>query len=451
MIINKISLNSYKIDNHFQYISDFTNHSNFLYNTPMQNLLTVTTLNNQIKSLLETHYLSVQVEGEVSRVTYHGSGHLYFTLKDASSTISCVMFKGNNQRLKFRVEEGMKVIISGGISVYTPRGSYQINCVSMEPAGSGALALAYEQLKRKLLEKGYFEESRKKFLPYFPKHIVLITSKTGAALQDMKRVADKRWRLLKITLIDTIVQGESAATAIANNIRKADKLGADIIVIGRGGGSLEDLWAFNEEVVADAIYHANTPLVSAVGHEIDTMISDYCADLRAPTPSAAMELILPDQAELMMTLDAQEESYHDSFKRIISQKSETLTHQFNILKQHSIERKLGFYHDEIRSLKERYKTYFSYTLQEKQRDVAQSKSIMIEKMRSQLAQKASQLTLLQNSYENNDPSKKDKIGFAQIVKEGKKVDLEKLQNADIVEMQNAKVIVSAKVLTTRTI
>ncbi len=415
----------------------------------MQNLLTVTTLNNQIKSLLETHYLSVHVEGEVSRVTYHGSGHLYFTLKDSGSSISCVMFKGNNQKLKFRVEEGMKVIVFGGISVYSPRGTYQINCITMEPAGAGALALAYEQLKRKLLDKGYFEESRKKPLPKFPKHIVLITSKTGAALQDMKRVADKRWRLLKITLIDTVVQGDSAADTIAKHIRQADKLNADIIVIGRGGGSLEDLWAFNEEIVADAIYTAHTPLVSAVGHEIDTMISDYCADLRAPTPSAAMELILPDMNEMLLSLDGLSEHYHDSFKRIIHKKGEHVQHLHAMLKQHSIERKLSFYHDEIKSLKERYQTYFSYIVQEKQREKEQQSSIMIEKFKSLLSQKSMQLQNLQNAYESNDPHKKDKTGFAQIIKEGKKVDLENIKVEDILEMQNAKVVVKAKVLSKR--
>ncbi len=417
----------------------------------MQNLLTVTTLNNQIKSLLETHYLSVHVEGEVSRVTYHSSGHLYFTLKDAGSSISCVMFKGNNQKLKFRVEEGMKVIVFGGVSVYSPRGTYQINCMSMEPAGAGALALAYEQLKRKLQEKGYFEESRKKPLPKFPKHIVLITSKTGAALQDMKRVADKRWRLLKITLIDTIVQGENAADTIAKHIKLADTLHADIILIGRGGGSLEDLWAFNEEVVADAIYHATTPIVSAVGHEIDTMISDYCADLRAPTPSAAMELILPDMNEMLLTLDALSERLSDNFQRLIHKKSETLQHHYKMLKQHSIERKLSFYTDEIKSLKERYDTYFSYGLQEKKRDTLQLHAIMIEKFKTLLSQKEMQVQTLQNAYENNNPSKKDKIGFAQIVQKGKKVDLETLHEGDHLEIQNAKVVISAKVLSKRTI
>ncbi len=417
----------------------------------MQNLLTVTTLNNQIKSLLETHYLSVHVEGEVSRVTYHTSGHLYFTLKDAGSSISCVMFKGNNQRLKFRVEEGMKVIVFGGVSVYSPRGTYQINCMSMEPSGAGALSLAFEQLKNRLKEKGYFSEQLKKPLPHLPKHIVLITSKTGAALQDMKRVADKRWRLLKITLIDTIVQGDGAADAIARHIMIADTLDADIIVVGRGGGSLEDLWAFNEEVVADAIYHAKTPIVSAVGHEIDTMIRDYCADLRAPTPSAAMELILPDMHEMLLTLDSMSESYHDSFRRTIETKSQQLRHLETMLKQHSIERKLAFYSDEIKSLQERYKTYLSYILQEKQREQEQTGAIMIERFNTLLSQKQSQITNLQNAYENNNPAKKEKLGFAQIVKEGKKVGIEHLEIGESIEIQNAKVALSAKILSKRTI
>ncbi len=417
----------------------------------MQNILTVSTLNNQIKSLLETHYLSVLVEGEVSRVTYHTSGHLYFTLKDQKSSISCVMFKGNNQRLKFRVEEGMKVIINGAISVYTPRGSYQINCVTMEPSGSGALALAYEQLKKKLLEKGYFEASRKKPLPAFPRHIILITSKTGAALQDMKRVAEKRWPLVRITLIDTVVQGESAAAMIARHIMIADTLKADIIVIGRGGGSLEDLWAFNEEVVAKAIYGAKTPIISAVGHEIDTMISDYCADLRAPTPSAAMELALPDQVEIQLSLDSILSRYHDSFHRILQRKSENLIHLNTMLKQHSIERKLFFYTQEINSLKERYKTYMQLGLEKKERDISTKHSLFDEQYKRILSLKSTQLQSLQSLLENNNPAKKDKTGFAQIIKEGKKCNLETLQEGDEIQMQNSKAVLLAKVLSKRLI
>lgn len=387
--------------------------------------ITVTTLNNQIKSLLESHYMSVMVEGEVSRVTYHGSGHLYFTLKDKNSAISCVMFKGNNQRLKFRVEEGMQVIIGGGISVYTPRGSYQINCATMEPAGSGALALAYEQLKSKLEAQGYFDTSIKKPLPQFAKHIALITSQTGAALQDMLNVANKRWPLVKITLFDTIVQGENAAPSIAHNIALADKIGADIIIVGRGGGSLEDLWAFNEEIVADAIYRANTPIVSAVGHEIDYMISDFTADLRAPTPSASMELVLPDRAEILIYLDSIINSYNTNMNKILEHKSKILEHQSALLKQNSFDAKLTYYQNEIESLGKSYQNFFQLKLNQKKSDLDQ---------------------ILQ-AFRLNDPSKKDKSGYAQISKDGKIIPLETLKVGDTFSSQTSKVKIEAEVVT----
>jgi len=385
--------------------------------------ITVTTLNNQIKSLLESHYMQVMVEGEVSRVTYHGSGHLYFTLKDKNSAISCVMFKGNNQKLKFRVEEGMQVIIGGGISVYTPRGSYQINCSTMEPAGSGALALAYEQLKTKLESKGYFDPSIKKALPKFTKHIAVVTSQTGAALQDMLNVANKRWPLVKITLFDTIVQGDSSAPSIAYNIGLADEIEADIIIVGRGGGSLEDLWAFNEEIVADAIYRAKTPIISAVGHEIDYMISDFTADLRAPTPSAAMELALPDKVEMLMFLDSIINTYNASLQKVIDHKSKELQQQIALFKQNSFDAKLTLYKNEIESLSKNYQNFFTLKLN----------------------QKKSQLEQLLEAYKLNDPSKKDKIGYAQISKDGNIIGLEKLKIGDMFSSQTSKIEIIAEV------
>ncbi len=387
--------------------------------------ITVTTLNNQIKSLLETHYLNILVQGEVSRVTYHASGHLYFTLKDKNSAISCVMFKGNNQKLKFRLEEGMEVIISGGISVYTPRGSYQINCHTLEPAGSGALALAYEQLKKSLEQKGYFAQERKKALPKFPRHIVLVTSKTGAAIQDMYRVAKKRWPLCKLTLIDTTVQGDGAANMIKDHIIKADSLDADIIIVGRGGGSMEDLWAFNEEIVADAIYHAKTPVVSAVGHEIDFLISDFVADLRAPTPSAAIELVLPDQTEMRIYLDSLRENYNHIMQNILHKKETKLNHIFQLFEQNSFSAKLEIYEEEIKNIKQQFKNFFTLNLQNKQNN----------------------LNALLQAFQNNDPSKRDRIGIAQVSKEGKKIDLSSLKKGDIFQLQTSKVAISAEVKT----
>jgi len=266
--------------------------------------LSVSGLNEQIKGLLETSFNQVLVEGELSRITFHNSGHIYFTLKDSSSVISAVMFRGNASKLKFHLEEGMKVIINAALTLYKPRGSYQLNCFSIEPSGKGALALAFEQLKEKLSTKGYFNSEIKKQLPKFPSRIALITSSTGAALQDMLRVANSRYKNLEIDVYDVLVQGASASHAIVNAIIVADTKEYDILVVGRGGGSIEDLWAFNEESVANAIFHAKTPIISAVGHEIDWVISDFVADVRAATPSAAMEIALPDTNELYQYIDS---------------------------------------------------------------------------------------------------------------------------------------------------
>ena len=316
--------------------------------------VSVSALNEQIKTLLEESFNRVFVEGELSRITYHNSGHIYFTLKDNSSAISCVMFRGNATRLKFNLEEGLKVLIDGAITLYKPRGSYQINCFSIEPSGQGALALAFEQLKQELSQKGYFDQSRKKQLPKFPKKIALITSATSAALQDMLRVANNRYRNLEIDIYDTLVQGDNASKSIADAIFRADQNGYDILIVGRGGGSIEDLWAFNEKIVADAIFNAKTPIVSAVGHEIDTLISDFVADLRAPTPSAAMDMILPDSNELLLYLDSLFDQYYKTIEQKISKKELEIRHLENLFAQNSIERKLTLKLEEVARLKDRF-------------------------------------------------------------------------------------------------
>ena len=236
-------------------------------------ILSVSVLNSQLKALVESTFVQVQVQGEISNLTLHTSGHMYFSLKDADSQVRCVMFRGNVNALRFEPKDGMSVVVSGGVSVYMPRGEYQIQCKSMIPEGIGELTLRFQQLKEKLQAKGYFES--KKLLPAYPKRIAIVTSLNGAALQDMLKVARKRWNLTKIVAINTLVQGNEAKDSIARNIAYADSFfgtsqGFDVIVVGRGGGSIEDLWAFNEEVVAEAIFHARTPIVSAVGHEVDT-------------------------------------------------------------------------------------------------------------------------------------------------------------------------------------
>ena len=389
----------------------------------MQKAITVTTLNNQIKALLESHYINTTVKGEVSRVTYHSSGHLYFTLKDKNSSISCVMFKGNNKSLKFTLEEGMSVILLGSVSVYVPRGSYQLNVLSLEPEGSGALALAYEQLKEKLLEKGYFDSDIKKTLPKYPKQIALITSKTGAALQDMLRVANNRYPLVKLILLDTQVQGDGSLEMIVQNIKRADTLGVDIIIVGRGGGSVEDLWAFNEEAVADAIYEAKTPIISAVGHEIDFLISDLVADIRASTPSNAIEIALADKSELLIMLDTYMDRYDERFQNIIAQKSRELNHSKELLKQSSIISKLTHVEKQFKLLEENFDSSFKFLLE----------------------RKTYELKSLENFYKQNDPVLKDFSGYAEVTKDGKKVDLESLEVGDNIELLNSKVRVSTSV------
>jgi exodeoxyribonuclease VII large subunit len=406
--------------------------------------LSVTSLNNQVKSLLESTFLHVSVEGEVSRPTYHSSGHLYFTLKDADSSISCVMFKGNTKMLKFQVEEGMAVVVHGAISVFSPRGTYQINCTSMEPSGSGALAKAYEQLKIKLQAKGYFALERKKSIPKFVKHVALVTSGTGAALQDMLRVATKRWPLVKITLLDTLVQGEGAKFAIASTIAIADTLGADVIVVGRGGGSIEDLWAFNEEIVADALFTCKTPTVSAVGHEIDTVISDFVADLRAPTPSAAMEMLLPDQSEMLYAIDTMMERYHHVFGRLIRSKEESLGHLKQMFAKRSIDEKLSLWRNEIGILKRQYDSKIEMMLREKSRQGALLKEQIHFQTKQNLSKKEQILASYTLAFSSKEPSRELKECYAQVVKEGKKIALEKIEVGEAFELQTASTILKAK-------
>lgn len=388
------------------------------------NVLNVSSLNEQIKTLLESSFSRVLVEGELSRITFHNSGHIYFTLKDANSTLKAVMFRGNASKLKFQLKEGLKVILDGAITLYKPRGEYQINCFSIEPAGHGALALAYEQLKQKLSSQGYFETSIKKQLPKFPSKIALITSASGAALQDMLRVANTRYKALEIDIYDVLVQGDSAASSITNAIIVSDTRDYDFIVIGRGGGSIEDLWAFNEEIVADAIYRAQTPIVSAVGHEIDWVISDFVSDLRAATPSAAMEMTLPDSNELFQTLDSIASQHTQLLSQKIQSSTQELTHMYNLYSSHSIQRKLEQKMQEVSILKDS----FSHAITSKL-NVAQNQVINLQKM-----------------IESNHPKFKSKKGFAQISQDSRVINISNLNVGDEFMAQSDEVNISAKVI-----
>lgn len=265
-----------------------------------QTPLSVTELNQYIKLLLDRDDVlsAVTVRGELSNYKLHSSGHHYFTLKDENAVISCVMFRGDASRLRFRPENGMKVILSGHVSLFPRSGQYQIYVGDMQPDGIGALYVAFEQLKQKLQEEGLFDPAHKKPLPRYPRLIALVTSPTGAAVRDMIRVLRHRWPMARVLVCPVRVQGEGAAEEIAAMLDyvNAGRL-ADLIITGRGGGSLEDLWAFNEEVTARAVWRSAIPVISAVGHEPDVTIADFVADLRAATPSNAAELAVPDAAE----------------------------------------------------------------------------------------------------------------------------------------------------------
>ncbi len=263
-------------------------------------VLSVEQLNLTIKRLLEGEIATVWVQGEISNFKAHTSGHYYFSLKDSKSQISAVMFRGHNSRLKFKPGDGTEVIVRGRISVYEPRGSYQILCEMMEPVGAGALQKAFEQLKAKLKSEGLFDSSRKKSIPAFPKHVAIITSPTGAAIRDILNILSRRAPHVEVTLIPALVQGEAAASSLRDGFNKAQRLsGLDAIIIGRGGGSIEDMWCFNDEALARLIAASEIPVISAVGHEIDFTICDFVADLRAPTPSAAAELVAKSHDETL--------------------------------------------------------------------------------------------------------------------------------------------------------
>ncbi len=262
-------------------------------------VLSVSDLNRAVKNMLEGGFKLVWLKGEISNFKPHTSGHHYFSLKDSKAQISAVMFRGFNQSLKFKPQDGMEVIVRGKITVYEPRGNYQIFCESMEPVGAGALQLAFEQLKKKLQAEGLFEPSRKRLIPALPKHVAVVTSPTGAAIRDILNILGRRFAGLRVTVIPAIVQGDKAPQSVCDGIANAQKLDdIDVLIVGRGGGSIEDMWGFNDERVARAIASCRVPVISAVGHEIDFTIADFVADLRAPTPSAAAELVVKNAAEL---------------------------------------------------------------------------------------------------------------------------------------------------------
>ena len=292
-----------------------------------ERILSVSDVNQYIKSILDRDGFlsSICIRGEISNYKIYPSGHHYFTLKDSGGTLRCVMFSRSAVRMRFRPENGMKVLAFGRITVFSRDGSYQLYCELISPEGVGDLHVAFEQLKAKLQQEGLFDPAHKQPLPAFPHRIAIITSSAGAAIHDMLRILGKRYPLTKVILLPVRVQGVEAPAEICGAIRYVNRFRlADVIITGRGGGSIEDLWAFNDERVARTIYHSEIPVISAVGHEPDVTISDYVADLRAATPSNAAELVVPDQMELRERLSSLQGRMQQSMSRQMQQSRERL-------------------------------------------------------------------------------------------------------------------------------
>ena len=325
----------------------------------------------------EDEFLSnLLIRGEISNYKLYPSGHHYFSLKDANGAIRCVMFKGNAFRLRFRPENGMKVIACGRVSVFPRDGAYQLYCTDLTPDGIGDLHVAFEQLKAKLAQKGYFDEDIKKPIPEYPEKIGVATSNMGAAVEDIKNVLSRRYPLCEIIIVPTVVQGDLASKDIASSIRFLDNLGVDTIIVGRGGGSIEDLWAFNTEEVADAVYNCKAPIISAVGHETDFTICDFVADLRAPTPSAAAELAVPDINNEFVNLQGLEMMLERNIESIVQGEEARLDYIMKKSPLADIDKLFDFHSSIIENYQKTIGLYFENILKSKAYDLQKNSAML---------------------------------------------------------------------------
>ena len=354
-------------------------------------IYTVAQLNQEMKLLLETHpnFRNVFVRGEISNFKLHTSGHCYFSLKDRDAAISCVMFRSDAQRLRFRPENGLSVIVRGRISAYPKTGQVQLYAADLVPDGAGALSLQFEQLKEKLYREGLFDPSHKKELPLYPDTIALVTSPTGAAVHDMIRILRRRFPCAEVLVYPALVQGADAPASLMRALLRADRdARADVLIVGRGGGSVEDLWAFNDEGLARTIYALETPVVSAVGHEPDVTIADFVADVRAATPSAAAELVTPDCDELRQMIDSDSERSALALRRMLEKQKERLSRAQRALSVHTPERRIAELRRTLADQTRRLHVCQAHTL-EKQREKVGSGKNRLDRAAEQLVLKKS--------------------------------------------------------------
>ena len=360
----------------------------------------VTEINQYIKNLFMRDRLlsSIYIKGEVSNCKYHTSGHIYFTLKDAQGQLACVMFAGQRKGLNFKLEEGQSVIAYGSVNVYERDGKYQLYASEIVLDGQGILYEKYERLKKQLEEEGLFDRAHKKQIPPYPRKVGIVTASTGAAIQDIVNISGRRNPYVQLVLYPAQVQGQGSAESVAKGIAILDKLGLDTIIVGRGGGSIEDLWAFNEEIVARAIYHCNTPIISAVGHETDVTIADFVSDLRAPTPSAAAELAVND---------------YQAFQVMVHDYSRKLTRE--------LQQKLNQYRSRANQLKLRlFYASPAYQIKQKRQFLMDAEQKLQQRMNQSLKEKRHRLELYIAKLEGLSPLSKLSKGYALVVGEDNK-------------------------------
>lgn len=393
----------------------------------MKNVYSVGQVNTYIKNMFAQDFMMqrISIKGEVSNCKYHSSGHIYFTLKDGTGTMNAVMFAGNRRGLQFQMKEGDKVIVTGSVEIYERDGKYQLYAREIELDGAGNLYLKFEALKRELEEMGMFAAEYKKPIPKYIKRLGIVTAPTGAAVQDIRNIASRRNPYVQLILYPALVQGEGAVASIVNGIRALDALGVDTIIVGRGGGSIEDLWAFNEEEVARAIFACNTPIISAVGHETDTTIADFVSDLRAPTPSAAAELAVFDYLACKESMQLRK----SRMNRILTQKIDTVRMQL-----------------------EHYRTTMQYLspankLRENRKFVADLEIKLSQQMQNILMQKKHRVALLAGELEGLSPIRKLSQGYSYVADTtGKAItDAEKVKIDDELQIHLLKGSIKARV------
>lgn len=411
--------------------------------------LTVTDINNYIKNIVDGDFFlsNVTLKGEISNLKFHTRGHLYFSLKDENSKINAVMFNYKNLGLNFIPKDGMNVIVKGKVSVFTTGGSYQITVSNMKEDGIGNLYILFEELKRRLEREGLFSPEHKKKLPRIPKKVGVITAATGAAVKDIISTINRRFPLTEIILFPTLVQGVGAKENIVKMINEANESDVDVIILGRGGGSIEDLWAFNEEIVARAIYNSNKPIVSAVGHEIDFTISDFVSDMRAPTPTGAAELVVPSKVEIQSYLN----DYKGRIISVINKKIKSYTDTFSKLKStYILKNPISMYEideQKLDNMLEKLGSIMTYKLEREKSELNNLSKMISPNILNRLDKEKIKLENIETKLNLLNPENILKKGYTLTLVEGKIVkSINSVKKGSIIDTKFSDGIIKSEVL-----